>query len=130
MSRRFLPVKGPKEYDDMVRNLQKAYLGTITPKYQTIIDRTVIQIFSRHASDEIYLEERDHPNWTSDSKALEAFKKFGSKLAEIEGKIIKGRNSKSSLKNRTRQVEPPYTLLIRSSEKGLAFRGIPNSISI
>ncbi|KAK7300849.1 hypothetical protein RJT34_11700 [Clitoria ternatea] len=129
MSRRFLPEKGTKEYDDMVRDPQKAYLRTITPKYQTIIDLTVIEILSRHASDEIYLGERDHPNWTSDSKALEAFKKFGSKLAEIEGKIT-GRNNNSSLKNRTGPVELPYTLLIRSSDKGLTFRGIPNSISI
>ena len=91
----------------MVKNPQKAYLRTITPKYQTLIDLSVIEILSRHASDEIYLGERDVKFWTSDSRTLQAFQKFGSKPVQL-----------------------PYTLLHRSSEDGLTFRGIPNSISI
>ncbi|KAG5000635.1 hypothetical protein JHK87_021707 [Glycine soja] len=129
LSRRWIPEPGTKEYDEMVESPQTAYLRTITPKRQTIIDLTVIEILSRHASDEIYLGERDNPNWTSDSKALEAFKKFGSKLAEIEGKIT-ARNKDSNKKNRYGPVQLPYTLLLPTSEEGLTFRGIPNSISI
>jgi len=129
LSRRFIPEPGTKEYDEMVKSPQTAYLRTITPKREAIIDLTVIEILSRHASDEIYLGKRDNPNWTSDSKALEAFKRFGSKLTEIEAKIT-ARNTDSTMKNRSGPVELPYTLLIPSSEQGLTFRGIPNSISI
>nr|XP_007135514.1 hypothetical protein PHAVU_010G135700g [Phaseolus vulgaris]ESW07508.1 hypothetical protein PHAVU_010G135700g [Phaseolus vulgaris] len=129
LSRRFIPEPGTKEYDEMVKDPQKAYLQTITPKYETIIDIAVIEILSRHASDEIYLWERDNPNWTTDSKAIQALKKFGSKLTEIEGRIT-ARNSDPSLKSRHSPVDLPYTLLLRSSEEGLTFRGIPNSISI
>jgi len=129
LSRRFIPEPGTKEYDEMVKDPQKAYLQTITPKYETIIDIAVIEILSRHASDEIYLGERDDPNWTTDSKAIQALKKFGSKLTEIEGRIT-ARNSDPSLKSRHSPVDLPYTLLLRSSEEGLTFRGIPNSISI
>ncbi|XP_061360233.1 uncharacterized protein LOC133304241 [Gastrolobium bilobum] len=129
ITRRFIPEKGTPEYDEMVKSPQKAYLRTITPKYQTLVDLSVIEILSRHASDEVYLGERDNPNWTSDTKALQAFKKFGSKLAEIEGKI-KGRNNNSSLRNRYGPIQLPYTLLAPSSDEGLTFRGIPNSISI
>ncbi|XP_057455132.1 seed linoleate 9S-lipoxygenase-like [Lotus japonicus] len=129
LSRRLIPEKGTPEYDEMVKNPQKAYLRTITPKYQALVDLSVIEILSRHASDEIYLGERENPNWTSDSKALQAFKKFGTKLQEIEAKITE-RNKDSSLKNRIGPVELPYTLLVPSSEAGLTFRGIPNSISI
>lgn len=129
LSRRWIPEKGTPNYDEMVKNPQKAYLRTITPKYQTLIDLSVIEILSRHASDEIYLGERDVKFWTSDSRALQAFQKFGSKLAKIEGKITE-RNNDSDLKNRTGPVQLPYTLLHRSSEDGLTFRGIPNSISI
>ncbi|KAL2337924.1 hypothetical protein Fmac_012370 [Flemingia macrophylla] len=129
LSRRWIPEAGTKEYDEMVKSPQTAYLRTITPKYETILDLTVIEILSRHASDEVYLGERDNPNWTSDSKALQAFKKFGTKLADIEEKI-KGRNNNSNMKNRFGPVELPYTLLIPSSEAGMTFRGIPNSISI
>ncbi|XP_004510414.1 seed linoleate 9S-lipoxygenase [Cicer arietinum] len=129
LSRRFIPEKGTPEYDEMVKSPQKAYLRTITPKYQTLVDLSVIEILSRHASDEVYLGERDSKFWTSDSRAVQAFQKFGSKLTEIEGKIIE-RNKDSSLKNRYGPIQLPYNLLLRSSEEGLTFRGIPNSISI
>ncbi|XP_045790608.1 seed linoleate 9S-lipoxygenase-like [Trifolium pratense] len=129
LSRRFIPEKGTPEYDEMVKSPEKAYLRTITPKYQTLVDLSVIEILSRHASDEVYLGERDSKFWTSDSRAIQAFQKFGSKLTEIEGKITK-RNNEPSLRNRTGPVQLPYTLLLRSSEEGLTFRGIPNSISI
>ncbi|XP_014515941.1 seed linoleate 9S-lipoxygenase [Vigna radiata var. radiata] len=129
LSRRFIPEPGTPEYDEMVADYQKAYLKTITPKYETLVDLSVIEILSRHASDEIYLGQRDTPNWTTDNKALEAFQRFGSKLTEIESKI-NARNSDPSLRNRHGPVQLPYTLLHRSSEEGLTFRGIPNSISI
>ncbi|XP_058750364.1 seed linoleate 9S-lipoxygenase-like [Vicia villosa] len=129
LSRRFIPEKGTPEYDEMVKNPQKAYLRTITPKYQTLVDLSVIEILSRHASDEVYLGERDNKYWTSDSRAVQAFTKFGTKLTEIEGKIH-SRNNEPSLRNRYGPVQLPYGLLLRSSEEGLTFRGIPNSVSI
>ncbi|CAK8560358.1 unnamed protein product [Lathyrus sativus] len=129
LSRRFIPEKGTPEYDEMVKNPQKAYLRTITPKYQTLVDLSVIEILSRHASDEVYLGERDNKYWTSDSRAVQAFTKFGTKLTEIEGKIH-SRNNEPSLRNRYGPVQLPYSLLLRSSEEGLTFRGIPNSVSI
>ncbi|CAI8588482.1 unnamed protein product [Vicia faba] len=129
LSRRLIPEKGTPYYDEMVKNPQKAYLRTITPKFQTLIDLSVIEILSRHASDEIYLGDRDAKFWTSDSRALQAFKKFGTKLAKIEG-TIKERNNDPNLKNRYGPVKLPYTILQPSGQDGLAFRGIPNSISI
>ncbi|MQI72142.1 hypothetical protein EI017_25650, partial [Escherichia coli] len=58
LSRRLIPEPGTPEYDEMVKSPQKAYLRTITPKSQTIVDISVIEILSRHASDEIYLGQR------------------------------------------------------------------------
>ncbi|XP_061365130.1 seed linoleate 9S-lipoxygenase-2 [Gastrolobium bilobum] len=129
ISRRLLPEKGTVQYDEMVKTPQKAYLRTITPKFQTLIDLSVIEILSRHASDEVYLGERDNPYWTSDSRALQAFQKFGNKLKEIEQKFAK-KNNDASLSNRLGPVELPYTLLHPTSKEGLTCRGIPNSISI
>ncbi|KAK7255644.1 hypothetical protein RIF29_29059 [Crotalaria pallida] len=129
LSRRLIPEQGTPEYDEMVNSSQIAYLRTITPKYQTIVDLSVIEILSRHASDEVYLGQSNNPNWTADSRALQAFQKFGSKLTEIEQKITT-RNSDSSLRNRYGPVQLPYTLLFPTSQEGLTFRGIPNSISI
>ncbi|XP_057733091.1 seed linoleate 9S-lipoxygenase-3-like [Arachis stenosperma] len=130
LSRRFMPEEGSPEYDELVTNPERAYLRTVTPKFQTLIDLSVIEILSRHASDEYYLGNRDSAEfWTSDVYALEAFKKFGNKLAEIEGILIQ-RNNDVSLRNRVGPVTMPYTLLYPTSEAGLTFRGIPNSISI
>ncbi|CAL0332442.1 unnamed protein product [Lupinus luteus] len=128
-SRRLLPEQGTEEYDEMVKSHQKAFLKTITPKYQTLVDLSVIEILSRHASDEVYLGERDNPYWTSDSRALQAFQKFGNKLKQIEASFAQ-KNKDASFGNRVGPVELPYTLLHPTGEEGLAFRGIPNSISI
>nr|AAF60270.1 lipoxygenase 1 [Arachis hypogaea] len=129
LSRRLLPEQGTAEYEEMVKSHQKAYLRTITPKLETLIDLTTIEILSKHASDEVYLGERDNPHWTFDSRALEAFQRFGNKLSEIEEKLTE-KNKDGRLSNRIGPVELPYTLLHPTSNEGLTFRGVPNSISI
>ncbi|MQL10509.1 hypothetical protein EI010_25100, partial [Escherichia coli] len=129
LSRRFIPEKGTPEYDELAKSPQKVYLKTITGKNETLTDLTIIEVLSRHASDEVYLGQRDNPNWTSNSKALQAFQKFRSKLAQIEQRI-NDRNNDSSLRNRYGPVQLPYTLLLPTGEEGMTFRGIPNSISI
>ncbi|QCE09083.1 lipoxygenase [Vigna unguiculata] len=130
ISRRFMPEKGSAAYDALAKNPEKEFLRTITAKKETLIDLTVIEILSRHASDEFYLGERDGGDfWTSDAGPLEAFKRFGKKLAEIEQKLVQ-KNNDETLRNRTGPAKMPYTLLFPSSEEGLTFRGIPNSISI
>ncbi|KAL2330866.1 hypothetical protein Fmac_018447 [Flemingia macrophylla] len=62
LSRRWIPKAGTKEYDEMVNSPQTAYLRTITPKYETILNLTMIEILPRHAFDEVYLGEKDNPN--------------------------------------------------------------------
>ncbi|KAG4945141.1 hypothetical protein JHK87_041148 [Glycine soja] len=130
ISRRFMPEKGSAEYAALAKNPEKEFLKTITGKKETLIDLTIIEILSRHTSDEFYLGERDGGDyWTSDAGPLEAFKRFGKKLQEIEQKLIQ-KNKDETLRNRSGPAKMPYTLLYPSSEEGLTFRGIPNSISI
>ncbi|GAU50604.1 hypothetical protein TSUD_410140 [Trifolium subterraneum] len=129
-SRRLMPKKGSPEYDELAKNYQKVFLRTITPKNDTLLDLTIIEILSRHASDEQYLGQRIEGDlWTSDSQPIVAFKRFASKLAEIELKLTE-RNNDKALRNRYGPVNMPYTLLYPSSKEGLTCRGIPNSISI
>ncbi|MED6113810.1 Lox2p [Stylosanthes scabra] len=130
LSRQFMPEKGTKEYDDLAKNPEKVFLNTITGKEETLTDLTIIEVLSRHASDEQYLGMRaDGDNWTADTAPIEAFKRFGRNLVEIEQKLVQ-RNSDERLRNRYGPAQMPYTLLYPSSEEGLTFRGIPNSISI
>ncbi|KAL5566068.1 hypothetical protein UlMin_029232 [Ulmus minor] len=129
VSRRFMPEKGTKEYDELSTNPDLAFLKTITAEFQTLIGVSLIEILSRHASDELYLGQREHPEWTSEKTPLQAFEKFGKKLSEIEDRIM-SRNNDGKLKNRAGPVKFPYTLLCPTSEEGLTAKGIPNSISI
>ncbi|CAK8544648.1 unnamed protein product [Lathyrus sativus] len=129
ISRKFMPVKGTEDYEELVANPDKAFLKTITAQLQTLVGISLIEILSRHSSDEVYLGERDGENWTNDAEALEAFEKFGKKLKEIEERIV-AMNGDVSLKNRVGQVKVPYTLLYPTGENGLSGKGIPNSVSI
>ncbi|KAI8547993.1 hypothetical protein RHMOL_Rhmol07G0237700 [Rhododendron molle] len=129
MSRRFIPKPGSLEYDELESNPDKAFLETVTPQLQSILGISLIEILSRHTSDEVFLGQRDTPEWTADEETLDAFGRFGMKLAEIEEGII-ALNSNENLKNRTGPAKMPYTLLFPSSDVGLTGKGIPNSVSI
>jgi len=129
-SRRFMPEKGTPEYEELAEDYEKAYLRTITPMTDTIMNMTIMEVLSTHVSDEVYIGKRVEGGlWTYDMEPHVAYQKFGKKLAEIEQKLIQ-RNNDEALKNRNGPVKMPYTVLYPSSEPGLTFRGIPNSISI
>uniref|UniRef100_A0A0A0LJN8 Lipoxygenase domain-containing protein n=1 Tax=Cucumis sativus TaxID=3659 RepID=A0A0A0LJN8_CUCSA len=127
--RRFMPEVGTAEYKELESNPEKAFLRTICSELQALVSISIIEILSKHASDEVYLGQRASIDWTSDKIALEAFEKFGKNLFEVENRIME-RNKEVNLKNRSGPVNLPYTLLVPSSNEGLTGRGIPNSISI
>jgi linoleate 9S-lipoxygenase len=129
MSRRLMPEEGSAEYEELKSNPEKAFLKTITSQYQTLLGISLIEILSRHTSDEVYLGQRDTLEWTTDSKPMEALDKFRKKLADIEKRIF-DMNRDDKLKNRFGPVKMPYTLLVPTSKVGLTGRGIPNSVSI
>ncbi|RWW54070.1 hypothetical protein BHE74_00039374, partial [Ensete ventricosum] len=129
MSRRFMPEPGTPEYEELKKNPDKVFLKTITSQLLTVLGLSTIEILSNHASDEVYLGQRDTPEWTSDERAVKAFERFGEQLKAIEAEIMK-KNGDPSLKNRNGPAKMPYTLLFPSSGVGITGRGIPNSISI
>ena len=133
-SRRFMPQPGTKEYDELKTNPEGVFLKTITSEAQTLLVLAVIEVLSTHSSDEVYLGQRDTPEWTSDARTLAAFKAFSDKLVSIENQII-DLNNDARLKNRYGPAKVSYTLLYPSASDftrvgGLTGRGIPNSISI
>ncbi|KAL6893705.1 hypothetical protein ACP4OV_007803 [Aristida adscensionis] len=135
VSRRRMPEPGTKEYAELERDPERGFIHTITSQIQTIIGISLIEVLSKHSSDEVYLGQRDTPEWTSDGRALEAFKRFSARLVEIEGKVV-GANRDPQLKNRSGPAEFPYTLLYPNTSDrsaaaaGISAKGIPNSISI
>lgn len=127
--RRLIPEIDTPEYEELKLNPEKAYLKTVTSQMQSVLGISLIEILSRHSSDEVYLGQRDSPEWTADIEALKAFERFGNRLTEIEQKIT-DMNNDGRWKNRSGPVKMPYTLLYPSSEIGLTGRGIPNSVSM
>ncbi|XP_009787604.2 linoleate 9S-lipoxygenase 6 [Nicotiana tabacum] len=129
VSRRLMPEPGTSEYELLKTNPDKAFLRTITAQLQTLLGVSLIEILSRHTSDEIYLGQRDSPKWTNDEVPLAAFERFGNKLSDIENRIIE-MNGDQIWRNRSGPIKAPYTLLFPTSEGGLTGKGIPNSVSI
>ncbi|XP_010934565.1 probable linoleate 9S-lipoxygenase 5 [Elaeis guineensis] len=129
LSRRFMPEPGSAEYEMLKTEPEKAFMRCTMSQVQTIMGVGILEILSSHASDEVYLGQRDTPEWTKDQKTLEAFHRFGERLKKIEAKIL-AMNEDPSLKNRKGPVMMPYTLLFPTGEKGITAKGIPNSISI
>ncbi|CAI9102211.1 OLC1v1000443C1 [Oldenlandia corymbosa var. corymbosa] len=117
------------EYEELKTNPDKVFLKTVTAQLQTLLGLSIIEVLSTHTSDEVYLGQRENPEWTKDSQPLEAFKRFGETLAGIEEEIVE-MNADEKWRNRVGPVKVPYTLLFPSSEVGITGKGIPNSISI
>jgi linoleate 9S-lipoxygenase len=129
LSRRFMPEPSSLEYAELETDPEKAYLKTITPQLQTLLGIALIEILSRHPSDEVYLGQRDTLEWTKDQAPLEAFGRFGKKLGEIEKEIVE-MNKDGKWKNRVGPVNVEYTLLYPTSNEGLTGKGVPNSVSL
>ncbi|KAF5782039.1 putative linoleate 13S-lipoxygenase [Helianthus annuus] len=129
ISRRFMPEPDTPEYEELKENPDKVFLKTITPQFQMLLGIALIELLSRHSSDEVYLGQRECPEWTLDAEPLNAFQKFGTKLKEIEERIV-AMNNDEKLKNRVGLAKVPYTLLYPTSEEGLTGKGIPNSTAI
>ena len=129
MSRHFMPEEGTSDYEELKSHPEKALLKIFTSQFESVLGISLVEILSRHSSDEIFLGQRDSLDWTSDTEPMEAFKRFGKNLKEVEDRITK-RNKDEKLKNRVGPVKMPYTLLCPTSEEGLTFKGIPNSVSI
>ncbi|KAK4719936.1 hypothetical protein R3W88_018274 [Solanum pinnatisectum] len=89
LSRKFMPEAGSAEYEDLKTNPDKVFLKTIVPQLQILLGISVLEILSRHASDEVYLGQRDTPEWTKVQEPLLAFERFGKKREEeVEGKNV------------------------------------------
>ncbi|KAK4778162.1 hypothetical protein SAY87_018349 [Trapa incisa] len=135
VSRQFMPEPGTDEYNELERNPDKMFLKTITAQLQTLLGVSLIEILSRHSSDEVYLGQReDSEDWTRDDEIREMFGRFRDRLFEIERNIVE-RNEDGRWKNRRGSVDVPYTLLYPNTSDnsrvgGLTGKGIPNSVSM
>ncbi|KAG6423201.1 hypothetical protein SASPL_113589 [Salvia splendens] len=129
VSRQFMPEPGSEDYELLKTDPDRVFFKTITARLQTLLGVALIELLSRHSSDELYLGQRDTPVWTKDAEALVAFERFGKELGMVERKMME-MNGDEKWKNRVGPTKLPYTLMYPTSEEGMTGRGIPNSTSI
>ncbi|KAH9301870.1 hypothetical protein KI387_013453, partial [Taxus chinensis] len=134
VSRRFIPEEGSEDFEELLKNPDLVFLKTVSSRFQTTVGIGLIEILSRHSTDEVYLGQRETSEWSDDKRVTEAFGRFSGELIEIEKKILE-RNGDGRLKNRLGPAQVPYTLMYPSTsdlsrQGGLSGKGIPNSVSI
>ncbi|XP_065880090.1 lipoxygenase 3, chloroplastic-like [Euphorbia lathyris] len=130
LMRKLMPIENDLEYENFLKDPEKHYLSSLPSLLQATNYMSVISILSTHEQKEEYLgDRRELSTWSGEPEILEAFYNFAIELKRIEKEIEK-RNADPTLQNRCGAGVPPYELLMPSSEPGISFRGIPNSVSI
>uniref|UniRef100_A0A0E0D125 Lipoxygenase n=1 Tax=Oryza meridionalis TaxID=40149 RepID=A0A0E0D125_9ORYZ len=135
VSRRPVPERGTAEYAELEQRPDKVLIRTIAGQLRTLLGISLVEVLSRHSGDEVYLGQRDTPEWTSDASAKEAFRRFGDRLVGVEARIAE-MNRDPRLRNSVGPARLPYTLLFPNTSDagggaaGLTAKGIPNSITI
>ncbi|CAA7396444.1 unnamed protein product [Spirodela intermedia] len=132
--RRFIPVERTAEFAEFMADPDKFFLTMLPDRFTTTLGLALIEVLSRHTSDEVYLGQRPSPEWTDHARVRQLFEEFRRDLLAVEG-TIRTRNSTTALRNRRGPAEIPYTLLHPDTsnvrgEGGITGRGIPNSVSI
>lgn len=134
LCRKFIPDEGTQEFAELLIDSDKYYLKMLPERFAMVLSTALVEVLSRHTSDEVYLGQRRSSEWTDDQEVLRKFEEFGEKLKEIEQKIAE-RNRNARLKNRWGPAKIAYKLMHPDTSNvkndgGITGKGIPNSISI
>lgn len=134
LCRKFIPDEGTKEFSEFLTDPDIYYLRMMPDRFQMTLSIALLEVLSRHISDEVYLGQSQSSEWIDSKEVQQKFEKFSSSLKEIEKKISE-RNGDPKLKNRRGRAKIPYRLMYPDTSKvelkgGITSSGIPNSISI
>ncbi|XP_057964766.1 linoleate 9S-lipoxygenase 6-like [Malania oleifera] len=134
MCRKFIPEEGTLEFAEFLRDPDKYYLSMLPERLEMRLGVALVEVLSRHTSDEQYLGQKPSSNWTGNKEVYQMYMKFREKLQDIE-KCIMNRNRDPNLKNRWGPAKIPYRFLcpdtsISGSIASIMGKGIPSSISI
>ncbi|KAI9176645.1 hypothetical protein LWI28_005445 [Acer negundo] len=132
--RNFVPEEGTTEFGEFLKDPDKYFLKMLPEKFDMTLGIALVEVLSRHTSDEEYLGQRPSSEWTDNKEVLQKFETFKKTLEEIETKI-RDRNINPKLKNRWGPAKIAYKLLHPDASNenrrgGITGKGIPNSISL
>lgn len=132
--RNFIPVEGTREFAEFLHDPDKFFLKMLPHRYEITLYMALLEVLSAPTSDEVYLGQRQSPNWIDDVWVKQRFEQFAEELKEVDRRIVE-RNADPKLKNRQGPSNIPYKLLgpavsnVKSCQ-GITAVGIPNSISM
>jgi len=134
LCRKFVPLEGRVEFGEFLKDPDKFFLGMLPDRFEMSLAVALVDVLSRHTSDEVYLGCQQSPGWIDNEVIQNRFAEFKQELKEIQSRIMQ-RNRDLKLKNRRGPANIEYTLLYpdtssSASTSGITGRGIPNSISI
>ncbi|XVF32054.1 hypothetical protein REPUB_Repub17cG0048800 [Reevesia pubescens] len=132
--RKFIPDEGTMEFAEFLKDPDKYFLNMLPDRFQATLGITLMEVLSRHTSDELYLGQRPTSEWIDNNEVKEKLEVFSNSLKEIEMKVLE-RNRDPKLKNRRGPAKMPYRFLYTDATKvefrgGITEKGIPNSVSI
>ncbi|KAI4329915.1 hypothetical protein MLD38_028246 [Melastoma candidum] len=136
LCRTYIPEEGSMEFAEFLGDTDGYYLKMLPRKSETILWVALMEVLSRHGSDEPLLGQRPQFELNGNEEIQKLHDKFKTNLREIRIKISK-RNKNRELKNRRGPAGIPYNLLYPGtsdedalSSQGISGKCIPNSISI
>lgn len=134
LCRKFIPKEGTLEFAEFLRDPDKYFLSMLPERFELTLSVAVVEVLSRHTSDEVYLGQRLSEEWTDNEQIQQIFQQFQKNLQEVEKRILE-RNRNPNLKNRRGPAKTAYELLYPDTSNvgfkgGITGKGIPNSISI
>ncbi|XP_039021129.1 linoleate 9S-lipoxygenase-like isoform X2 [Hibiscus syriacus] len=129
--RKFIPEEGTMEFAEFLKDPDKYFLNMLPDKFQATLGMALMEVLSKHTSEEVYLGQRPTSEWIDNKEVTQRFKKFSECLREIEKQMLE-RNGDPELRNRRGPAKVPYKLLYPDATKveGITAQGIPNSVSI
>ncbi|KAM7265906.1 hypothetical protein ACFE04_003589 [Oxalis oulophora] len=132
LCRKFVPEEGTNDFAEFMKDPDKYYLNMLPERSEITLAMALMEVLSRHTSDEVYLGQKLSSEWTDNTDVKQRFNNFVEKLEEFEKRIME-RNRDPKFKNRHGPAKIPYKLLYPNSSNvenvGLTGKGIPNSIS-
>ena len=134
LCKKFIPIEGTIEFGEFLKDPDKFFLKMLPNRFEMSLAVALVDVLSRHTSDEVYLGCQLSPGWIDNELVQNRFAEFKEELKEIQARISE-RNRDPKLKNRRGPAKIEYTLLYPDtsgswSRRGMTGRGIPNSISI
>ncbi|XWS36627.1 hypothetical protein CRYUN_Cryun20dG0101200 [Craigia yunnanensis] len=132
--RKFIPEEGTVEFAEFLKDPDKYFLSMLPERFQATLGIALMEVLSRHTSDEVYLGQRPTSEWIDNNEVKQIFKTFNDSLQEIGKKVLE-RNRDPKLNNRWGPAKMPYILLYPDASKveisaGVTAKGVPNSVSI